>query len=642
MIPRTLKEAKTDNMSDGGNGEFFVSVRISWDCYETALLLDAYKRAMDGSDIDAEAKMLSITLRNLAIHRGFLIDDTYRNVNGIRMKLFNVQYVFTDGRRGLSNPSKMIRNVYELYKNDYAKYQMILKEAIRLTGSAMSIEEAFFAYAKDHLGFAPSMVANYLKNATEYCHLKRPLLGMTDVKEVRDVQQKIAAGNLLYYRYGKDAQKIRAATQLYYYFIKSRRKPSKKTSAQTNLTNTVEQNHVPESQLVNNANRSEMLESKSNIVNANENSIQKQLDPLLSTLEQIVLQADMDGMSYEEIKDALQITMVLTKQLVAQSAKVVDIKNVLIHEDSFIDWEDGANALETIVDKLMQKNNGYISSTQLFEYARSEMNMFLNDNDMCEERAVYDIAQHLFEKAHYHGKVFAFRGKMHISRVDTGIGSNMDVFRTYAVDQGGVFSFSGLVEHLESIGIATGNLRTQMRMQSEPIFFFYDHDQVAYVEALHVNEAWKKSIADSLQVLFDDVGDHMILRSIPTVWFDRLPAVSGNHPWTPLLLQSVLRFYSKELGARTIQALDGQSLEKVHTMIVANDSPIQNFGDVIISYILENDIDRRKFEAEELRLLLVDGGILHGNELIWNMPKALKHDSRFAWDASGDQVAIKV
>lgn len=134
---------KTDNMSDGGNGEIFVSVRISWDCYETALLLDAYERSMDGSDIDAEAKMLSITLRNLAIHRGFLIDDTYRNVNGIRMKLFNVQYVFTNGRRGLSNPSKMIRYVYELYKNDYAKYQMILKEAIRLTGSAMSIEEAF-------------------------------------------------------------------------------------------------------------------------------------------------------------------------------------------------------------------------------------------------------------------------------------------------------------------------------------------------------------------------------------------------------------------------------------------------------------------------------------------------------------------
>ena len=369
---------------------------------------------------------------------------------------------------------------------------------------------------------------------------------------------------------------------------------------------------------------------------------QKQDNPILSEMEQVVLRTDMDGLSYDELKDTLQITMVLTRQLVAQSTKIVDIKGILIHEEAFIDWEDGADELEAIIEKLMQKNSGYISSTQLFEYARIEMNMFLNDNDMREERAVYDMAQHLFEKVHYHGKSYTFRGKMHISRADTGIGSNLDVYKKYATDQGGVFSFNGLVEHLESIGVSSGNLRAQMRMQTEPLFFFYDYDLVAYAEALHIDDEWKKSIKKSLQVLFDDAGDHMILRNIPAIWFDRLPAISGNLPWTPLLLQSVLRFYSKELGARTIQALDGQALETVHTMIVVNDSPIQNFGDVVISYLLEQNIERRKFEAEELRLMLVGGDILHGNELIWNMQKALKHDGRFAWDASGNQVTVKI
>ena len=103
----------------------------------------------------------------------------------------------------------------------------------------------------------------------------------------------------------------------------------------------------------------------------------KKDNPLLGKMEQIVLRADMDGMSYDDLKDTMQITMVLTKQLVAQSIKIVDIKGVLIHEDAFIDWEDGADALEAIIEKLMQKNNGYVSSTQLFEYARIEMNMFL-------------------------------------------------------------------------------------------------------------------------------------------------------------------------------------------------------------------------------------------------------------------------
>ena len=368
----------------------------------------------------------------------------------------------------------------------------------------------------------------------------------------------------------------------------------------------------------------------------------KKDNPLVGKMEQIVLRADMDGMSYDDLKDTMQITMVLTKQLVAQSAKIVDIKGVLIHEEAFIDWEDGADALEEIIEKLMQRNNGYISSTQLFEYARIEMNMFLNDNDMREERAVYDMAQHLFEKVHYHEKVYAFRGKMHISRTDAGIGSNLDVYKKYAADQGGVFSFNGLIEYLEHIGVSTGNLRNQMRMWTEPIFFFYDYDQIATADALRIDADWKASMKKSLEVLFDDAGDHMILRDIPSIWFDRLPTVSGNRPWTPLLLQSVLRFYSKELGARTIQALDGQSLETLHTMLAANDSPIQNFGDVIISYLLEQNIERRKFEAEELRLLLVDGNILHGNELIWNMPKALKQDGRFAWDASGNNVTVKI
>lgn len=369
---------------------------------------------------------------------------------------------------------------------------------------------------------------------------------------------------------------------------------------------------------------------------------QKKDNPILGKMEQLVLHADMDGMSYDDLKDALQITMVLTKQLVAQSTKIVDIKGTLFHEEAFVDWEDGADALETIIEKLMQKNYGYISSTQLFEYARNEMNMFLNDNDMREERAVYDMAQHLFEKVHYHDKVFAFRGKMHISRADAGIGSNFDVYKKYAADQGGIFNFNGLIEYLESIGVSVGNLRNQMRMWTEPIFFFYNDDVIATAEALHIDEDWKKIIKKSLDVLFDDAGDHMILRNIPSIWFDRLPAISGNRSWTPLLLQSVLRFYSEELGARTIQALDGQSLETLHTMLVADDSPIQNFGDVVISYLLEQNIERRKFEAEELRLLLADGGILHGNELIWNMPKALKGDGRFAWDASGNYVTVKI
>lgn len=363
---------------------------------------------------------------------------------------------------------------------------------------------------------------------------------------------------------------------------------------------------------------------------------------LLPQMEEIVLKADMEGMSYDEIRDSLRITMAQTKQLVAESKRVVDVKGKLIHEEAFIDWEEGADALEAILDKLMQKNNGYISVGQLFEYARAEMNMFLNDNDICDERSVYDIARHLFEKAHYHDQHYSFVGNMHISRPNEKICSNLDLFKKYAADQGGVFRYTGLIEYLESVGVGTGNLRMQMRLYTESIFFNYDEDILIFSETMNMDEAWEKAVNEAVKDLFADVGDHIVLRQIPEIWYDRLPALPGSRPWTPLLLQSILRFYSKEFNAHTIHAMDGQSIETLHTMLVENSSPIQNFGDVVISCLLENEVEQRKFKAEDLRLILVKTGILHGSELIWNMPKALKSDSRFAWDVKGENVTVMI
>ena len=369
--------------------------------------------------------------------------------------------------------------------------------------------------------------------------------------------------------------------------------------------------------------------------------VQKRISAYVKRLEEIVLTADMQGTSYDDAKDAINATMVATKQAVADSKYIIDIKGRLFHESAFIDWEDGANQLESIICKLMQKNNGYISAAQLYEYAKVEMNMFLTDNDVNDERSVYDIAAHLFSKNNYHDKQYVFHGK-HISKPGHTITSNLDIFRNYAADQGGVFSFDSLVEYLHRIGIATGNLRMQMRIPDEPIFFYYESGVLMCADNMHIDEAWINTVKEKLEALLSDVGDHIVLRMIPDIWLECLPALPGGNQWTPLLLQSVLRCYGRELGAKTIQALNGQSLDTIHTMLVANNSQIQTFGDVVVSYLFDNDVKERSFESEELRLLLVDAGILQGNELIGNIPKALSNDERFAWNASGDHVIVEV
>lgn len=209
-----------------------MAVRIPWDRYEVALLFSTYERVADGADLGGEAARLSEKLRMLAIRRGNSIDETYRNVNGMKMQLANVQYLFTDGQKGLSGASAMIRQMYGLYKTNPADYQSVLKEAIRLTDSNTSVEAAFFAYAKERIGLSPGMIAEHLKKAAAYCRLNQPLLGMTDVKAVRNVQQNVAEGKLLRFRYGKDAQTIRIVTRLYYTFIKSYHEPPRKLPVQ--------------------------------------------------------------------------------------------------------------------------------------------------------------------------------------------------------------------------------------------------------------------------------------------------------------------------------------------------------------------------------------------------------------------------
>jgi hypothetical protein len=363
---------------------------------------------------------------------------------------------------------------------------------------------------------------------------------------------------------------------------------------------------------------------------------------MISEAESIVQKADMEGITMEELQSALNITMVATRQFVADNKSIVNINGRLYHEGALIDWKDAAMHMAAILEKLMKKNNGYVSSAQLYEYTRAEMNMFLNDNDMNNERAVYEIAQHLFDKVGYQGKRYRFYGKVHISRLSDAISSNFDIIQKYATEHGGVFALVDLESYLKGINVKTGNLRNQMRIYSDPEFFCYDDGLLIHAQSMHIDEHWMTEVRTSLNKLFMDVGDHIIMRDIRPFWFEQLPLLPGGNVWTPLLLQSVLRFYTKPLGARTISAMDSQAIETLHTMLVREDSPIQNFGDVVATYLVENAIPQRQFEAEELRGMLVDAGILRGNELIWNMPKALSSDERFAWDATGNQLVVKV
>lgn len=730
-----------------------------------------------------------------------------------------------------------------------------------MDGVPMSIQDAFFAYAKSKISFSHKVLFDCLQKASDYCHLKQPLFGMTDVTTVRRVQQAVSEGRLLRYQYKNDAQKIRVVTLIYYQFVKSLSEETKKMavsnarSSESSFTELKAPNKIgstetidrpvkkevpdstrsvtnkslskdvnkqsdeewiisvlkgsgfifcdkrpvngclwiedspdlqdfvkecklhgyrmnykpdgcrvypnkavwwtkdkPELQIqqvlpldliaeqtssispktpkfrtiieavyfvlreatqpltfpeINDAilnrelycfNTSESinmirhavythcLTTKQRIANGEEVIIQIKNDGLnkyqimnaddasrylygvslydkktdietskpmeqvhtsgneriITEAEKIVEKADLDGITMDELAKQLNSTVGAATKTVANTKNIIIIDGRLVHKNAFMDWEENADVLEGILDKLMSKNNGYVSAEQLFDYARIDMQMFINDHNMGTPRKIYDMAEHLFDKECYHGKRYSFSGKSHISRKEEAVTTKLDIIRKFARDNGGIFTMRELEDYLTSIGVKNDNLRQQMKLYDQPIFLYIDEGTFITAESMGLNASFLEIISIALKRLFCDGGDHVVLRDIQASWFNLLPALPHGKEWTPLLLQSVLRFFSKECGAHTIYGLENQAGDTLHAMVVSNRSEIQTFGDAVIAMLLDDGISQRKFEEEELRHKLVDRGMIAGNELIWNLPKALPNDGRFAWNSDGHYVTINI
>lgn len=369
-----------------------------------------------------------------------------------------------------------------------------------------------------------------------------------------------------------------------------------------------------------------------------------EFEKLLQNVEQTVLNADLDGITQAELYREIHSPDVAIREAVSSSRKIALLAGKLYHEESFVDWDAGAGQLEKILEKLMERNDGYVSDTQLYEYARTEMQMFLNDNGIDSSEKVYDLARHLFDKVGYDGKRYSFSNKTHISRVgNEQIGSVLDVMRRYAQEQGGVFEEDDLVRYLQSIGLKTGNLHGQMKLNDEPIFLYYRPNVLVTGESLHLNDVWFEKTNQALDKLFADLGDHVILRDIQSWWYSQLPELPGDRPWTPLLLQSILDFYSKKLGgAKTICGMASQSKDTLHAMLVSGSSEIQTFPDAVAAWYIDDGITQTRFQAEDLREMLVNRGLLAGSELFGRLHKALVSDPRFAWSADNATVTINL
>lgn len=363
---------------------------------------------------------------------------------------------------------------------------------------------------------------------------------------------------------------------------------------------------------------------------------------LTKEAEDYLLQCDLNGATYGELQSKLGYTMVGTKEIVARSPHIIEMNRKLYHEDALVDLEEGAETLDEILDKLLKKNNGIATAKHLYEYARSEMAMFFNDNDITDQQSVYDLARYLFEKLKYHGKRYVFKSNMYISLPDVSADSVIDIVKKYAIEKGSTVTFKEIESYMTGLGANTGNLRMSMRIDKEPVFLIYAENEYLLAELMHIDAAFLESIRSALKRLFEDNDGHIIPRNISDSWYGLLPALPSCLPWTPMLLQQLIRFYPNELDARTIIAMASQSSNTLNAIFVEKESWIHDFRDVVAVFLHDEMPNRSEFEAEELRGILVDAGMISGNELICNMHNALGSDPRFLWNSDGSHVKVRI
>ena len=107
-----------------------MALRIPWDKYETALLIEACCLVNNGiiSRKDAISR-LSKQLRQMARDNGILIDNIYRNENGISLQMANVQRLITRQPDAQKHNTKIFIEMVEMYYNDNTQFEQILKTA---------------------------------------------------------------------------------------------------------------------------------------------------------------------------------------------------------------------------------------------------------------------------------------------------------------------------------------------------------------------------------------------------------------------------------------------------------------------------------------------------------------------------------
>lgn len=299
--------------------------------------------------------------------------------------------------------------------------------------------------------------------------------------------------------------------------------------------------------------------------------------------------------------------------------------------DEIINLDEGKSGIREILASHFQTLYGYSNINILWNAAQSSLSMFLNDNAINTPDALWTLLCHAFANEFVLNSPHIWQSKPNYPQGMIGIVINL------AHQYGGVVTREQIDNYFTGVKL---NVPINKAILKKDFLLFYVSKKFILTEALNLTDKRCNAITKSLDMLFSvENVPYIILRDISEEWFSCLPETKGGIPWTALLLQEVLRI-RPDIGYRVISSrVGGQSLDTLGAAVVPSKSVIVTFADVVHRFCYEKYMLPIRMLAEELRLVIREVGMLEGNELIYNMHKALK-DYRFGFTDENKTVKI--
>lgn len=215
-----------------------MTVRIGWDEYEVALLIDACNRIRDNKIDKAECvHKLSNSLRQRAKANGINIDEVFRNENGIALQMTKMEYLLTDGKKGLPGASKLyieMAKMSKLNSDEFEKILILAKEQIgyKEAMNNMNTREKFIQWLSSNpiSKYSSNTIVNALDEGSEYCCSrslsKVSFWDMNNKNEFITVASKLLGMKIYRLMHKKTAIVLDKAVPLYKKFLQQSEKRS--------------------------------------------------------------------------------------------------------------------------------------------------------------------------------------------------------------------------------------------------------------------------------------------------------------------------------------------------------------------------------------------------------------------------------